>query len=94
MEEPLTGDTHWPYKGPLFSIGNREHGAFYREYFVHKLQGLASPARTGPQLRRGPHGAPTGAAQVGNSETDIKTLGGLKSDAYKAYIQYSDREGI
>ena len=39
-------------------------------------------------------GAATWAAQVGITETEIQTLGRWKSDAYKAYMEYSDTERI
>ena len=45
----------------------------------------------GHSFRRG---TATWAAQVGISETEIQTLGRWKSDAYKAYIEYSDTERI
>jgi len=45
----------------------------------------------GHSFRRG---AATWAAQVGMAETEIQTLGHWKSDAYKAYIEYSDSERI
>jgi len=97
MEEYLTRNTHRPYQAPLFSIGSLEQEAFSQEYVVHKLQGLALTAGLGHcmwnshSFRRG---AVTWAAPVGISDTEIQTLGRWSSDAYKAYIEYSDTERI
>ena len=97
MEEYLARDTHRPHQAPLFCIGILEQEAFSREYVVHKLQALASIAGLGHGMWNGHsfrRGAATWAAQVAITETEIQTLGRWKSDAYKAYIEYSDTERI
>ena len=53
--------------------------------------GLSHGRWNGHSFRRG---AATWAADVGISETEIQTLGRWRSDAYKAYIEYSDTERI
>ena len=55
------------------------------------MAGLGSGCWNGHSFRRG---AATWAAEVGISETEIQTLGRWRSDAYKAYIEYSPEEQI
>jgi len=84
MEWYLTRNTHRLYQAPLFCIGSLEQEAFSREYVVHKLLVLASTAGLGHGMWNGHsfrRGAATWVVQVGISETEIQTLGRLKSDA-------------
>ena len=72
-----------------------EQQHFTREYVVQKLRelgihsGLGVAAQNGHSFRCG---AGTWAAEVGISEAQIQTPGGCRSDAYKAYIEYSQAE--
>ena len=90
-------DTHRPEHGPLFWIGKLEQHAFRREYVVRRLQELATGVGLGQGIwngysfRRGPA---TWAAEVGIPENEIQTLGRWRSDAYKAYIEFSKKERI
>ena len=94
MRRLLRVDTHRHPLTPLFCNGRHEQRAFTREYVVAKLHELARHARLGYGLwnshsfRRG---AATWAAEVGNSEAEIQTPGCWRSDAYKAYIEYSQK---
>ena len=97
MKQLLRMDTHRPPHSPLFCIGTHEQLPFTREYVVRRLQELAIEAGLGYGAWNGHcfrRGAATWAAQVGISETQIQTLGRWRSDAYKAYIEYSKEERI
>ena len=88
-------DNHRPSQAPLFCIGIQEQLPFTREYIVNKLQELAREAGLGGGSWNGHsfrRGAATWAAEVGIPETEIQTLGRWRSDAYKAYIEYSPAE--
>ena len=90
-------DTHRGQHSPLFCIGQSSQQAFTREHVVQRLQNLAliavlgHSAWTGHSFRRG---AATWATKTGLSEHEIQTLRRWKSDAYKAYIEYTEREQI
>jgi len=97
MRQFLAVDTHRPAHSALFCIGQLEQQAFTREYVVQRLQQLARTAGLGQGTWNGHsfrRGAATWAARVGISEANIQTLGRWRSDAYRAYIEYSDRERI
>ena len=97
MQQFLDLDTHRGQHSPLFCIGQSSQQAFTREYVVQRLQnlaliaGLGHSAWNGHSFRRG---AATWATETGLSEHEIQTLGRWKSDAFKAYIEYSERERI
>ena len=97
MKQLLAIDTHRSPQAPLFCVGRIEQQPFTREYVVQKLRelgihsGLGVAAWNGHSFRRG---AATWAAEVGISEAQIQTLGRWRSDAYKAYIEYSQAERI
>ena len=55
------------------------------------LAGLTQGTWNGCSFLRG---AATWAAELGMSEVEIQTLGRRRSDAYKAYIEYSSKERI
>jgi len=55
------------------------------------LAGLTQGTWNGHYFGRG---AATWAAEVGSSEVEIKTLDRGRSEAYKAYIEYSSKERI
>ena len=90
-------DTHRPLLASLFCIGKYDQRPFSREYVVQKLQtlaifaGLGTGSWNGHSFRRG---AATWAAEVGVPEREIQTLGRWRSEAYKAYIEYSRDEQI
>lgn len=97
MRRLLRVDTHRHPLSPLFCIGRHEQLAFTREYVVAKLQELARHAGLGYGLSNGHsfrRGAATWAAEVAISEAEIQTLGRWRSDAYKAYIEYSLEEQV
>jgi len=90
-------DTHRPPHSPLFCSGRVEQQAFTREYVVQQLQHLALTAVLGQGSWNGHsfrRGAATWAAQVGIPDSEIQILGRWRSDAYKAYIEFSNRERI
>ena len=97
MKQLLAINTYRSLQAPLFCIGRTEQQPFTREYVVQKLRelgtksGLGQAAWNGHSFRRG---ASTWAAEVGISEAQIQTLGRWRSDAYKAYIEYSQDERI
>src|SRR5205807_1533868 len=97
MKQLIASDTHRAPRAPLFCIGRAEQQPFTREHVVRKLQelgtnsGLGLASWNGHSFRRG---AATWAAEVGISEVQIQTLGCWRSDAYKAYIEYSQDERI
>jgi len=90
-------DTHRPEHAPLFCIGKLEQHACTPEYVVRRLQELATGVGLGQgtwnshSFRRG---AATWAAEIGIPENDNQTLGRWRSDAYKAYIEFSKKERI
>ena len=90
-------DSHRPLTAPLFCIGRYQHQAFTREHVVRSLQhltitaGLSQGSWNGHSFRRG---AATWAAEVRVSEAEIQILGRWRSDAYKHYIEYSNKEQI
>lgn len=93
----LTADTHRHQLSPLFCIGQVAQLPFTREYVVERLQQLAIAAGLGLGPWKGHssrRGAAAWAAEVGISEREIQTLGQWRSDAYKAYIQYSQEEQV
>jgi len=97
MQEFLDLDTHPPQHAPLFCIGQHKQQAFTQKYVVHKLQPLAFTAGLGHSTWNGHsfrRGAATWAMEMGLSESEIQTFGLWKSNAYKTYIGYSDREHI
>jgi len=97
MQQFLDLDTNWPQHAPLFCIGQHKQQAFTREYVVQKLQSLAFTAALGHSTWNGHsfrRGAATWATEMGLSENEIQSLGRSKSNAYKTYIKYSDRERI
>jgi len=90
-------DTHRPEHAQLFCIGKLEQHAFTREYVVRRLQELATGVGLGHGTWNGHsfrRGAATWAAEVGIPKNDIQTLGRWRSDAYKAYIEFSKKERI
>jgi len=97
MKQLFAVDTHRPIRAPLFCLGRAEQHPFTREYVVQKLQELGAnsgcglAAWNGHSFRRG---AATWAAEVGIPKAQIQTLGRWRSDAYKAYIEYSQEERI
>ena len=97
MKNLLALDTHRHHLFPQFCIGHQEELPFTREYVVDQLQvlavqcGLGQGSWNGHSFRRG---AATWTAEVGISDAEIQTLGRWRSDAYKAYIQYSPKEQI
>ena len=97
MKGLLAIDTHRHPHSPLYCIGQWDQRPFTREYVVERLQklavmaGLGNGQWNGHSFRRG---AATWAAEVGISEREIQTLGRWRSDAYKAYIEYSPAEQI
>lgn len=88
-------DSHRPQLAPLFCIGRDTQLPFTREYVVYQLKDLAAKANlglvgwNGHSFRRG---AATWAAEVGIPDAQIQILGRWKSEAYKAYIDYSKEE--
>ena len=93
----LASDTHRPVHSPLFCIRKYKQLPFTREYVMNQLQELARGAGFGDGSWNGHsfrRGAATWAAEVGIPETDIPTLGRWRSDAYKAYIEYSAEDQI
>ena len=90
-------DHHRPASSPLFCIGRDQQQAFTREYVVRSLQRLALSAGlkqgtwNGHSFRRG---AATWAAERGITDSEIQILGRWRSDAYRAYIEYSTEERI
>ena len=97
MKRLLAVDTHRQPRSPLFCVGRREQLPFTRQHVVQKLQELGISSGLGPASWNGHsfrRGAATWAAEVGISETQIQTLGRWRSDAYKAYIEYSPEERI
>ena len=97
MKQLIARDTHRPPQAPLFCVGRIAQQPFTREYVVQKLQkigissGLGVASWNGYNFHRG---AATWAAEVGIPEAQIQTLGRWRSDAYKAYIEYSEEERI
>ena len=97
MQQFLDLDTNRPQHAPLFCIGQHKQQVFTQEYVVQKLPrraftaGLGHSTWNGHSFRRG---AATWATEMGLSENEIQTLGRWKSNAYKTYIEYSDRERI
>ena len=97
MRKLIQIDTHRHSHAPLLCIGLLEQQPFTREYVVQKLEqiaitsGLGRAACYGHSLRRG---AATWAAEVGIPEPQIQILRRWRSDAYKAYIEYSKEERI
>lgn len=97
MKQLLAIDTHGPPRAPLFSVGRIEQQPFTRAYVVQQLRelgihsGLRVAGWNGHNFRRG---AATWAAEVGIFEAQIQTQGRWRSDAYKAYIEYSQAERI
>ena len=97
IKQLLAIDTHRPPTEPLFCIGRREQQPFTRQYVVQRLQELGMSSGLGQASWNGHsfcRGAATWAAEVGISETQIQTLGRWRSNAYKAYIEYSKEERI
>ena len=97
MKQLLAMDTHCQETAPLFCVGRREQLPFTRQHVVEKLQELGTTAGLGQATWNGHsfrRGAATWAAEVGISESQIQTLGRWRSDAYKAYIKYSQEERI
>ena len=97
MKRFLASHTHQPVHSPLFCIGKYKQLPFTREYVVNQLPELASGAGSGDGSWNGHSfrlGAATWAAEVGIPETDIQTLGQWRSNAYKAYIEYSAEDQI
>jgi len=93
----LAADTHRHQLSPLFCISQVVQLPFTREYVVERLQQLAIAAGLGLEPWNGHsfwRGAATWAAEVGISEREIQTLVRWRSDAYKAYIQYSQEEQV
>jgi len=90
-------DHHRPQSAPLFCIGRDQQQAFTREHVVRNLQRLATSAGleqgtwNGHSFRRG---AATWAVEMGISDNEIQILGRWRSDAYRAYIEYSAEEQI
>ena len=97
MKQLIARDTHRPPQAPLFCIGWIAQQPFTREYVVQQLQtigissGLGVASWNRHSFRRG---AATWAAKVGIPEAQIQTLERWRSDAYKAYIEYSEEERI
>ena len=90
-------DNHRPLSSLLFCIGQRQQLAFTREYVVKSLQQLATRAGLGHGSWNGDsfrRGDATWAAEVGIPEAEIPIIGRWRSDAYKAYIEYSTAEQI
>lgn len=97
MERLRTIDSHRSQSAPLFCIGQHEQRPFTREYVVYKLREMAIRSGLGPGAWNGHsfrRGAATWATQVGITDTQIQTLGRWRSDAYKAYVEYSRAERI
>jgi len=97
MKQLLGMDTHRPETAPLFCVGRREQLPCTSQHVVEKLQELGTTAGRGQVTWNGHsfhRGAATWAAEVGISESQIQTLGRWRSDAYKAYIEYSQEERI
>ena len=97
MKRLIAKDTHRPPQAPLFCIGRIAQQPFKQEYVVQKLQtiGISSGLRVASWNRYSfRRGAATWAAEVGIPEAQIQTLRRWRSDAYKAYIEYSEEERI
>ena len=97
MQQFLARDTYGPPDAPLLCLRMTEQPACTREYVVDRLQGLAITAGLGHGAWNGHslwRGAATWAAKIRMSETEIQILGRWRSDAYKAYIDYTDSERI
>jgi len=90
-------DTHRPPHSPLLCRGRVEQQAFTREYVVQQLQhlalmaGLGQGSWNGHSFRRG---TATWAAQVGIPDREIQILSRWRSDAYNAYIEFSNCKRI
>ena len=97
MKQLFAIDTHRSPLAPLFCIGKYDQPQFSQEYVVQKLQtlvifpGLGTGTWNGHSFGKG---AATWAAEVGIPEKEIQTLGRWRSEAYKAYIEYSRDEQI
>jgi len=97
MQQLLRIDTHHPRHAPLFCVGRHKQLPFTREHVVRTLRelairtGMGHGAWNGHSFRRG---AATWAAENGIADMQIQTLGRWRSDAYKAYIEYSKAERI
>ena len=97
MRHLISIDTHRPPHAPLFCIGQQAQRPFTREHVVRTLRqlaiitGIGHGAWNGHSFRRG---AATWAAEIGIDDNQIQTLGRWRSDAYKAYIEYSEDERI
>jgi len=90
-------DQHRPRSAPLFCVGRYQQHAFTREHVVRSLQQIAITAGLGEGIWNGHsfrRGAATWAAQAGISEGEIQILGRWRSDAYKAYIEFSQVEQV
>jgi len=95
MQQLVTIDSHGASHAPLFCIGKDIQSALTREYIVQRLQPLATTAALGHGTWTGHSfriGAASCAAELGMAENEIQTLGRWRSDAYKAYIEYSNHE--
>lgn len=97
MKRLMEIDTHRPLLAPLFCIGQFDQRPFSLEYVVQKLQtlaifaGLGTGSWNGHSFRRG---AATWAAEVAVPEREIQILGRWRSEAYRAYIEYSRDQQI
>jgi len=85
-------DAHRPPQAPLYCVDRYKQHAFTREYVVRSLQqisittGLGYGSWNGHSFRSG---AATWASEVGITKAEIRILGRWRSDAYKAYSEYS-----
>ena len=97
MQQFLDLDTHRGQHSPLFCIGQSSQQAFTRDYVMQRLQNLPLIAGLKHNAWNGhsffPEAA-TCATETGLSKHKIQTLGQWKSEAYKAYIESSEREQI
>ena len=97
IKQLIVKDTHRPPQAPLFCVGRIAQQPFTREYVVQNLQTIEISSGLGVaswNVQSFRWGAATWAAEVGIPEAQIKTLGRWRSDANKAYIEYSEEERI
>ena len=97
INQLIATDTHHLPQAPLFWVGRIAQQRFTREYVVQKLQTIGISSGLGVASWNGHSfcwGAATWAAEVGIPEAQIQTLGQWRSDASKAYIEYSEEERL
>jgi len=97
MKPYLASDTHRASHEPLFCNGRYQQLVFTREYVILKLYQLANMAglEQGMYNRHSfSRGATRLAAEVRISDSEMKTLGRWRCEAYKRYIEYPSQERL